>query len=108
MTERVADLILCIIMTYNVILNLILMQHVGLKLVRGNRGCGCRCRSDVLFLHDVSDIAIDLLKLTNYLKLEVCFIIRLPSWPYFTTSLWATGTAPRVFVEERKRPCPCS
>lgn len=46
----------------------------------------------VLWLHDISDIPVDLLKLLNYLKLgdppglyltEICFAANLISWVYF-------------------------
>jgi len=46
----------------------------------------------VLYVHDISDIVIDLLKMTNYLKLEdmsgmflteICFVTNLFTWAYY-------------------------
>ncbi|DBA03318.1 TPA: hypothetical protein N0F65_011677 [Lagenidium giganteum] len=64
----------------------------------------------VLFLHDLSDIPLDMLKMANYMKLEglrgflVCeilYVILLVDWSYFRIYLYPAKLIRTAFIENR-------
>ncbi|RHY12119.1 hypothetical protein DYB25_003667 [Aphanomyces astaci] len=68
----------------------------------------------VLFLHDASDVPLDLLKMANYLKLEdrkgfflseVLFAVMLTVWVYFRVYLFPSKLIYTAFWENREACC---